>query len=674
MIIYSIELENFRQFRGCHHLDFSIDNDKNVTVVMGENGSGKTTLEQAFTWCLYGKTTFKDKQLLNREVCNTMPIGTTEQVKVEMVVHTNNAEFCIRRRQTVTKKSASKHVSSLDDFNVKRRNANGDWEDVGKRLQADSIVAEMLPEKLSGFFFFDGERIDKMSEDLLQKRKSDDFKEAVRALVGLNTLQAAMDRFGPDNRMKTVAGKLKSEMDDEGEGKIAELSTEINSLVLNIENNQNEQQKIVEMLDNVKKMLLDKEFELKNMQDSINNGVQYAKYQQKIVNEEKQQVADESECLKYFSKHIFRVLLLPLYKMALTEIKDAGKIDMGIPHIHSKTIEFLLNRGKCICGSDLHKNGECVKNLQELMYTLPPHSLGNMIGNFIKDIKINSRNADGSVEHFMQLVQNALCHDERIAEYHNEIKLLESKLPDQERVATLNRAKKDLETEQRKLQNDLGICRENIGRCKQEQERLERKRNTIISSSKRNKINKLYYEYAMAVYQELKSDYEAKEIATRENLEQVINDIFAKIYDNQIGITINNDYSVSTYLTDGSIGNDDLEKNTAQSYAVIFAFIAGIIKMHIEGKKAELEPDVAENDDINQNDGLPLVMDAPLSAFDKDRIKRICEELPKIAKQIIIFIKDTDGDIAEEHMTNIIGKKWLIKADSQTSSKILERN
>ena len=96
--------------------------------------------------------------------------------------------------------------------------------------------------------------------------------------------------------------------------------------------------------------------------------------------------------------------------------------------------------------------------------------------------------------------------------------------------------------------------------------------------------------------------------------------------------------------------------------------------MWIEGKKAELEPDVAENDDINQNDGLPLVMDAPLSAFDKDRIKRICEELPKIAKQIIIFIKDTDGDIAEEHMTNIIGKKWLIKADSQTSSKILERN
>ena len=674
MIIQSIDVENFRQFRGHHHLDFSIDSDKNVTVVMGENGSGKTTLEQAFTWCLYGRTTFKDKQLLNREVHNSMSIGATEQVKVEMIVRTNNDEYFIRRRQIITKKSALRYIPSSDDFNVKRRNENGDWEDIGKRLQADSIVAEMLPEKLSGFFFFDGERIDKMSEDLLQKRKSGDFKEAVRALVGLNTLQAAMDRFGPDSKKTTVTGKLKSEMDDEGEEKISDLSDEIERLTLDIERNQGEQQKIVAMLDNVNKILVDKDFELKSMQDSINNGAQYEKYQQKVVTEEKQQVADEAECLKYFSKHIFRILLLPLYKLALTEVKDAGKIDMGIPHIHSKTIEFLLNRGKCICGSDLHQNSECVKNLQELMYALPPHSIGNMIGNFLKDIKNNSRNTDGSVEHFMQLVQNALCHDERIAEYYNEIKLLENKLPDKERVATLNRAKKDLETERHKLQNELGICRENIGRFKQEQERLERKRNTIINSSKRNKINKLYYEYAMAVYQELKSDYEVKETATRDNLERTINDIFAKIYDNQIGITINDDYSVSTYLTDSSISNDDLEKNTAQSYAVIFAFIAGIIKLHLDGKKEDSKFDKGQGVSIAQNDGLPLVMDAPLSAFDKDRIKRICEELPKIAKQIIIFIKDTDGDIAEEHMNNIIGKKWLIKADSQTSSKILERN
>ena len=52
MIIESVTLENFRQFKDKHQITFSTDDAVNVTVVMGENGAGKTTLEQSFTWCL----------------------------------------------------------------------------------------------------------------------------------------------------------------------------------------------------------------------------------------------------------------------------------------------------------------------------------------------------------------------------------------------------------------------------------------------------------------------------------------------------------------------------------------------------------------------------------------------------------------------------------------------
>ena len=53
----------------------------------------------------------------------------------------------------------------------------------------------------------------------------------------------------------------------------------------------------------------------------------------------------------------------------------------------------------------------------------------------------------------------------------------------------------------------------------------------------------------------------------------------------------------------------------------------------------------------------PLVMDAPLSAFDKRRIRTICKALPETAEQVIIFIKDTDGDLAEEYMGDRIGSR-----------------
>ena len=59
MLIKSIELSNFKIFSGNHTVDFSTDEEKNVTVIMGDNGAGKTTFAQAFSWCLYGKTTFK---------------------------------------------------------------------------------------------------------------------------------------------------------------------------------------------------------------------------------------------------------------------------------------------------------------------------------------------------------------------------------------------------------------------------------------------------------------------------------------------------------------------------------------------------------------------------------------------------------------------------------------
>lgn len=58
----------------------------------------------------------------------------------------------------------------------------------------------------------------------------------------------------------------------------------------------------------------------------------------------------------------------------------------------------------------------------------------------------------------------------------------------------------------------------------------------------------------------------------------------------------------------------------------------------------------SDENSMLMTEAYPLVMDAPLSAFDKTRIKTVCDALPKVAEQVIIFIKDTDGEIAEENM------------------------
>lgn len=673
MIIQSIEIENFRQFKGKQKIDFSTDEVKNVNVIMGENGAGKTTLEQAFTWCLYGVHTFPDAVLINRDIQNNLNLGGSVAVQATMVVDDDGKLYKIRRRQLFKHDKSQKIKPVPPDLFVSCQNENGDWIEAENHPQKLAWIEAILPQKLANFFFFDGERINDMSDDLLQKNRSVEFKDAVRALVGLNRLEATMNRFGPDRLKKTVAGYFSSQFSGDEAEKIDEYTNKIDELENKIKNAATQEDKYKIELENARKRLQGYEQQLQQLADSINSGKQYEQYKNSIKKEEMDKQKDEDACLKYFQKNSFYFLLLPLYAKALQEIKKADK-DVGVPHIHAKTIEYLLDRGKCICGNELHNNPECIQTLHSLMMTLPPYSLSQLLGEFVREIKISTQQSNNVYEEFNSFVKRYMGHDENINAYHNDMDLLQDKLPNPDSIATIRTNKSQVETLIGNLEREIRTLNQSTGANRNEQQRLIRKKDSIISNTKRDIINKLYYDYAVAVYEKLKNDYESKENATRTELEKAINDIFTNIYDNEIGIKIMNDYSVETYLTGENAGMGDLNKSTAQSYAVIFAFIAGIIKLNTENKHKEKIEQGKEVKELTQQDGLPLVMDAPLSVFDKNRIQKICEELPKIASQIIIFIKDTDGDIAEEYMQDVIGKKWLIQPQSKINSTLVERS
>ncbi|MGN8891026.1 AAA family ATPase [Dysosmobacter sp. HCP28S3_G4] len=104
MLIKSITLHNFRQFKGKQKLEFSSDSDKNVTVLLGDNTFGKTTILQSFNWCLYGVADFpKDSNpefLLNLEVANELAgVQQKCEVYVELILEHKGMEYIILRKQ-----------------------------------------------------------------------------------------------------------------------------------------------------------------------------------------------------------------------------------------------------------------------------------------------------------------------------------------------------------------------------------------------------------------------------------------------------------------------------------------------------------------------------------------------------------------------------------------------
>ncbi|MGI6170066.1 MAG: hypothetical protein ACOYI4_10305, partial [Christensenellales bacterium] len=193
--------------------------------------------------------------------------------------------------------------------------------------------------------------------------------------------------------------------------------------------------------------------------------------------------------------------------------------------------------------------------------------------------------------------------------------------------------------------------------------RAETERNELALNDANNKKIETYKAYAQYMYDVLSEQYKAEEANTRIKLEEKVNEIFKSIYNGGFSLAIDEKYNIQIIVDDYEGYAEDVETSTAQSISVIFAFIAGVIKMARDSKNPENELLVSEP--------YPLVMDAPLSAFDKARIKTVCEVLPDVAEQVIIFIKDTDGELAEMYMSDKLGKRYSFDKRSEFETHLV---
>ena len=228
MLLKSVTLNNFRQFQDAH-IDFAQGIDgKNVTIIIGKNGSGKTSLAQAFFWCLYGETSFADKILLNRKVAENLSSNKSATVRVELELHHGVFDYLLRRKQIYKKNAYDQIRSESTRFEIQQKDQIGNT----KWIDATSLeyeVKRILPRELARYFFFDGERIEKMGQDVSAGKKAEEFAEAVKRLLGLSGMLSAIDHLGGGSGIKrnSVIGKYESDFDATGDQKIRDFTATI---------------------------------------------------------------------------------------------------------------------------------------------------------------------------------------------------------------------------------------------------------------------------------------------------------------------------------------------------------------------------------------------------------------------------------------------------------------
>ena len=200
MIIKRLVLHNFGIYANTN--EFVFKGEKPVVLIGGLNGRGKTTFLEAVLIALYGSNSFaymesrfKSYNQYLRSFVNTVDQSLETYIELEFSMDSADQEF-----YTVKRKWNSKTARTTEKIVVLKNGEENQFLSDNWAMFMENI----LPSGLSGFFFFDGEKIAELAVEASNKHMT----ESIKSLLGITVL----DMLQSD--IKRVAKRVMKEKTD----------------------------------------------------------------------------------------------------------------------------------------------------------------------------------------------------------------------------------------------------------------------------------------------------------------------------------------------------------------------------------------------------------------------------------------------------------------------------
>lgn len=660
MLLKSIKLQNFRQFIA-NEIVFSTDKDKNVTFLLANNSAGKTTLANAFTWCLFGKANFPNSILLNRKIHNEMKSYEKQDVSVEVNLQYGDQDYCIKRIQTYQMNSTLYGQAKLDIVSTSlvityKNPETGVTETVDESKQQD-LMNTILPKDLADYFFIKAEQINTMGSDIQYKRVSNDLSAAVKKILGMQAIENAV--YHLTKMQNSTYALFNKRYTGNSDSKIEQLVNEINDID---EDNKTKsdliktyQQNIMELNERNAELIA----EIKKYDNGKEIETKIASNTREINALKIRMDQDNKDFYRSFTAGISKLCYKKLLPDVLNILKNTEIEDKHVPGVTNKTIECLLKRGRCICDTKLDDiDGAPYRTLYELLNYVPPKFIGASVSNYVSEAKVRLEDIPDLNTKFENNKINKLHNQSKIDDLIDEIEKLSEKLKScKDTSKHENEKRQNLETIT-KLQNAIRKYDYEIEINTRNKKDAEDKCRKLSQANSQNKYIADCLEHTKYISAILEKHLNDKETELRETLQSLINKIFSEVFTNDYNIKIDKSYRLT--ITDTLGTPQDIDTSGAQSISVVLAFITSVLslaqKIHYDRLKNK------EDAKFLITEPYPLVLDAPFSAFDEQRITIACQKLPELTEQIIIFSKDTEGNLIKKYMKDKIGKFYTMDA------------
>lgn len=650
MLIKKLELENFRQYIGSQTIEFSTDREKNVTVLVGVNTSGKTTLVRAFEWVLYGTNEFDDKNLLNKNVAENMQVGETKAVKGALTIEHESetgetVTYIIERKQIYTCTGTSVRAN-VSEAKISYLQPDGQTK---TKLDTDFYmnVERILPRRLANYFFFGGERVGNIAT-------KSDIEESVQGLMGLDVLKNAM------SHLKTVINKLKKSLDFSGDSRATDTQNKLNGALARKQECENELNTITEQLEYYQSEKEKYAALLRANEETAAAQKRREQLDNIIKSLEERIVRDKKDLVSAFSRNSFAFFSLPILKKTVEMLNNSEDETESVPEMTSASIDYILKRGVCICGTCISEGSVAEKHLLCEKAKQPPESIGSLVRRYREQAMDYISSSDNYYEAIESRIATLRADQRELGLRIDERASLDESLKGAKDVASLEQQYQIAERRVREFDKRKESLLETIGSCKRDISNYEKALETLTKANQKNARISLNIDYAQAVFDWVSEAYYSREGIVRGRLEEKVNANFGMMYHGSRTVTIDDKYRVK-YIDVTTEESDGLKAVKS------FAFVSGLVDL----AKAALNSDSSKEANTTPQ-YYPLIMDAPFSNVDEIHIKNISSILSRSAEQVIIAVMQKDWEPAAEIMSPLVGRSYRIEKDHDADGKEID--
>lgn len=643
MIIKNIILKNFFRVYGEVKIECSSDNERNVTVIKGDNGTGKTTMLSAFHWAFYGEVIepLAIEEMLNKRARNELEEGQSIDSYVKVEITDKGTDYVFLRRQMFKKQSGFVIASEPPEVIVTNLSSNP------PSIVSKDFFNNIIPKKLSGFFFFDGERIDRLAKI----DGKNEIKQAILDLLGLTNI----------NNIKEYLSPIKSDFNREfsklsSNSETSALTNELDKILKQMESNDQAILQIEERISANKKVKDECEQYLKN------HNVDYVRQKEEereiLVKERKsikvQIESKQAEIYEHISKNFKYNLISNAFPSISEFLEDKRQKKLLPSDIKETFIQDLLDSHSCICGRPLLEGTAEYNMLLKLKETAGKQELDDCYSRIVSFV--NSSNCKEMKESFYtkiyQFKQFLNAAELRKDEIKKKLEKINKELIniDDEMIAARENTR---DTAEKAIQ-DLRVKKEQGKAVNEELKKREQEIRIKISKAEdKNKGADSYRKASNLVYEIEKLNNRIHEFfidITQEDMDEHLKSVFSLLtrkQDREPALSKN--FELQIVNKESKIPQG---LSTGERQITSLAFIGAIVAYSKEKYNMDLMSDFSGGD-------YPIVMDSPFGSLDQTHKENVARGIPALASQVICIVSESQwSGVVSQNMEQRVGTMY----------------